>query len=98
MEKQRKQLQKKAATKAAETAAAKTRNLQVIKLEIKLFSCCLDRKNGCKATTTSSTKKKTDFEIAESVNYMKSFRNPKYVERYEDVIFELETPLNTGNP
>ena len=29
---------------------------------------------------------------------MKSFRNPKYVERYEDVFFELETPLNTGNP
>ena len=26
---------------------------------------------------------------------MESFRNPKYVERYEDVIFELETPLNT---
>ena len=25
---------------------------------------------------------------------MESFRNPKYVERYEDVIFELETPLN----
>ena len=23
------------------------------------------------------------------------FDNPKYVERYEDVIFELETPLNT---
>ena len=29
---------------------------------------------------------------------MKSFRNPKYIERYEDVFFELETPLNTGNP
>ena len=29
---------------------------------------------------------------------MKSFRNPKYVKRYEDVFFELETPLNTGNP
>ena len=26
---------------------------------------------------------------------MESLRNPKYVERYEDVIFELETPLNT---
>ena len=26
---------------------------------------------------------------------MKSYRNPKYVERYEDVVFELETPLNT---
>ena len=26
---------------------------------------------------------------------MESFGNPKYVERYEDVIFELETPLNT---
>jgi len=26
---------------------------------------------------------------------MESFRNTKYVERYEDVIFELETPLNT---
>ena len=26
---------------------------------------------------------------------MKSFRNPKYVERYEDVIFDLETALNT---
>ena len=26
---------------------------------------------------------------------MESFRNPKYVERLEDVIFELETPLNT---
>jgi len=23
------------------------------------------------------------------------YRNPKYVERYEDVVFELETPLNT---
>ena len=29
---------------------------------------------------------------------MKSFRNSKYLEREEDVIFELETPLNTGNP
>ena len=29
---------------------------------------------------------------------MKSFRNPKYLEREEDVIFELETPLNTSNP
>ena len=26
---------------------------------------------------------------------MESYRNPKYVERYEDVIFELETPLNS---
>ena len=26
---------------------------------------------------------------------MKSFRGPKYVERYEDVIFDLETALNT---
>ena len=26
---------------------------------------------------------------------MESYRNPRYVERYEDVIFELETPLNT---
>ena len=29
---------------------------------------------------------------------MNSFRNPKYVERYEDVYFELATPLNIGNP
>ena len=27
--------------------------------------------------------------------YMESFRNPKLVERFEDVIFDLETPLNT---
>ena len=26
---------------------------------------------------------------------MESYRNPKYVERYEDMVFELETPLNT---
>ena len=26
---------------------------------------------------------------------MKSFRDPKYVKRYEDVIFDLKTPLNT---
>lgn len=26
---------------------------------------------------------------------MKSYRNPEYVERLEDVVFELETPLNT---
>ena len=26
---------------------------------------------------------------------MKSFRDPKYVERYEDVVFDLETALNT---
>lgn len=26
---------------------------------------------------------------------MKSFRNPKYLERYEDVVFDLETALNT---
>ena len=26
---------------------------------------------------------------------MESYRNPKYIERLEDVIFELETPLNT---
>ena len=29
---------------------------------------------------------------------MKSFRDPKYVERYEDVIFYLETALNTTVP
>ena len=29
---------------------------------------------------------------------MESYRNPKYVERYEDVIFELETPLNAVVP
>ena len=29
---------------------------------------------------------------------MASYRNPKYVERLEDVIFELETPLNTVVP
>ena len=27
---------------------------------------------------------------------MKSFRDPKYVERYEDVVFYLETALNTA--
>ena len=27
--------------------------------------------------------------------YMKSFRDPKYEERYEDVIFDLERALNT---
>ena len=27
--------------------------------------------------------------------YMKYFRDPNYVERYEDVIFDLETALNT---
>ena len=26
---------------------------------------------------------------------MKSFRDPKYVERYENVVFDLETALNT---
>ena len=26
---------------------------------------------------------------------MKPFRNPKYIERYEDVDFDLETALNT---
>ena len=26
---------------------------------------------------------------------MRSFRDPKYVERYEDLIFDLETVLNT---
>ena len=26
---------------------------------------------------------------------MKSFRNPKYLERYEDVVFDLEQPLLT---
>ena len=30
-----------------------------------------------------------------SINTMKPFRDPKYVERYEDVIFDLETALNT---
>ena len=30
-----------------------------------------------------------------SINIMNSFRDPKYVERYEDVIFDLETALNT---
>ena len=29
---------------------------------------------------------------------MKSFRNPKYLERYEDVIFNLERPLVTADP
>ena len=29
---------------------------------------------------------------------MKSFRNPKYLERYEDVVFDLEQPLNTADP
>ena len=26
------------------------------------------------------------------------FRNPKYVERIEDIFYELETPLVTANP
>jgi len=26
---------------------------------------------------------------------MESYRSPKFVERYEDVVFELETPLDT---
>ena len=26
---------------------------------------------------------------------MKSFRNPKYLERYEDIVFHLEQPLLT---
>ena len=29
---------------------------------------------------------------------MKSFRNPKYLERYEDVIFDLEQLINTADP
>ena len=29
---------------------------------------------------------------------MKSFRNPKYLERYEDVIFDLEQALVTTDP
>ena len=29
---------------------------------------------------------------------MKSFRNPKYLERYEDVIFDLEQAINTADP
>ena len=29
---------------------------------------------------------------------MKSFRNPKYLERYEDVIFDFEQPINTTDP
>ena len=29
---------------------------------------------------------------------MKSFRNPKYLERYEDVIFDLEQSINTADP
>ena len=29
---------------------------------------------------------------------MKSFRNPRYLERYEDVVFDLEQPLNTADP
>ena len=29
---------------------------------------------------------------------MESFRNPKYLERYEDIIFDLEQPLNTADP
>ena len=29
---------------------------------------------------------------------MKSFRNPKYLERYEDVIFDLQQPLDTADP
>ena len=29
---------------------------------------------------------------------MKSFRNPKYLERYEEVIFDLEQPLVTADP
>ena len=27
---------------------------------------------------------------------MKSFRNPNYLERYEDVVFDLEQPLETN--
>ena len=27
---------------------------------------------------------------------MNSFRDPKYVERYEDIVFDLETALNTA--
>ena len=27
---------------------------------------------------------------------MKSFRNPKYLKRYEDVVYDLEQPLDTA--
>ena len=27
---------------------------------------------------------------------MKSFRNPNYLERYEDIVFDLEQPLETN--
>ena len=27
---------------------------------------------------------------------MKSFRNPKYLERYEDVVFDLEQAINVA--
>ena len=27
---------------------------------------------------------------------MKSFRNPKYIERYEDVVFDLEQAINVA--
>ena len=27
---------------------------------------------------------------------MKSFRNPKYIERYDDVVFDLETALRVS--
>ena len=27
---------------------------------------------------------------------MKSFKNPKFLERYEDVVFDLEQPLETA--
>ena len=29
---------------------------------------------------------------------MTNYRNSKLVERYEDIVFELETALNTNNP
>jgi len=34
-------------------------------------------------------------KLSKLLIYMNSFRNPKYVERYEDVVFDLETALNT---
>ena len=34
--------------------------------------------------------------IRSYLNKMKSFRNPKYLERYEDVVFDLEQPLETN--
>ncbi|CAH3142293.1 unnamed protein product, partial [Porites evermanni] len=91
----------KAATKTGEYAGEKAGDKIIQLLSKKNKKTPVVASPVATTPTKNPQKELTDYEINERMNQllsggqMRRFIDPKYVERYEDVIFDLETALNT---